>query len=137
MTTILEGGEWSAARSGRTLPPERPGTHCTGGWVGPRAGLDRCGKSRPHRDSTLDRPAHSQSLYRLSYPTHIKATDSEFMSGSLIIQHATRVCHIILSSVTCLTALCSFTSSHKGRDFLKEVIEEHKKMVLVLSTTSA
>jgi hypothetical protein len=32
-------------------PRERPGTHCTGGWVGPRAGLDRCGKSRPHRDS--------------------------------------------------------------------------------------
>ena len=25
-------------------------------------------KSRPHRDSTLDRPAPSQSLYRLSYP---------------------------------------------------------------------
>ena len=24
---------------------ERPGTHCTGGWVGHRAGLDRCGKS--------------------------------------------------------------------------------------------
>jgi len=23
---------------------ERPGAHCTGGWVGPRAGLDRCGK---------------------------------------------------------------------------------------------
>jgi len=23
-------------------PRERPGTHCTGGWVGPRAGLDRC-----------------------------------------------------------------------------------------------
>jgi len=32
-------------------PRERPGTHCTGGWVGPRGGLDRCGKSRPHRDS--------------------------------------------------------------------------------------
>jgi hypothetical protein len=28
-------------------PRERPGTHCTGGCVGPRAGLDRCGKSRP------------------------------------------------------------------------------------------
>jgi hypothetical protein len=29
------------------LPPgKRPGTHCTGGWVGPRAGLDGCGKSR-------------------------------------------------------------------------------------------
>ena len=32
-------------------PRERPGTHCTGGWVGPRAGLDRCEKSRIHRDS--------------------------------------------------------------------------------------
>ena len=31
---------------------ERPDTHCTGGRVGPRAGMDRCGKSRPpHRDS--------------------------------------------------------------------------------------
>jgi hypothetical protein len=30
------------------LPPgEKPGTHCTGGWVGPRAGLDVCEKSRP------------------------------------------------------------------------------------------
>ena len=26
---------------------ERAGTHCTGGWVGPRVGLDRCGKSLP------------------------------------------------------------------------------------------
>jgi hypothetical protein len=29
----------------------RPSTHITGGWVGPRAGLDKCGKSRPHRIS--------------------------------------------------------------------------------------
>jgi len=29
------------------------------------------GKSRPHRDSIPDRPACSQSLYRLSYPAHI------------------------------------------------------------------
>jgi hypothetical protein len=34
------------------LPPEkRPGTHFVGGWVVPRAGLDGCEKSRPHRDS--------------------------------------------------------------------------------------
>ena len=33
------------------LPPGKTRiTHCTGGWVGPRAGLDGCGKSRPHRD---------------------------------------------------------------------------------------
>ena len=28
-------------------PGKKPGTHCTGG----RAGLDECGKSRPHRES--------------------------------------------------------------------------------------
>jgi hypothetical protein len=28
-------------------PRERPGTHCIGGWVGPTAGLDGCGKARP------------------------------------------------------------------------------------------
>jgi hypothetical protein len=31
-------------------PEKRPGTHCIGGWVGPRAGLDGCEKSRPNRD---------------------------------------------------------------------------------------
>jgi hypothetical protein len=30
---------------------ERTGTHCTGSWVGPRAGLNVCEKSRPNRDS--------------------------------------------------------------------------------------
>jgi hypothetical protein len=45
------GVEGPASRSGRSFPLERPGTPCTGGWMDPRAGLDRCGKSRPHRDS--------------------------------------------------------------------------------------
>ena len=47
MTTALEGGEGSASLPGRSLLRERPGTHCTGSWVGPRAGLDRCRKPRP------------------------------------------------------------------------------------------
>ena len=34
MTAALEGGEWSAAHPGRTLPRERPGTHFTGGKEG-------------------------------------------------------------------------------------------------------
>jgi len=29
------------------LPRERYCAHCIGGWVGLRAGLDGCGKSRP------------------------------------------------------------------------------------------
>ena len=31
-----------------TLPQgNRPDTHCIGGWLGPSAGLDGCGNSRP------------------------------------------------------------------------------------------
>jgi hypothetical protein len=41
-TSALDGGEWSASRLGRAFTPgERThGTHCTGGSVGHRAGLD-------------------------------------------------------------------------------------------------
>ena len=39
---------WGVSTTPRPLyPRERPGTHCTRGWVGSRAGLDGCGKSRP------------------------------------------------------------------------------------------
>ena len=43
--------------------------------MGPRAGLDRCGKSRPTGIRYPDRPARSQSLYRLRYPAHIRSPD--------------------------------------------------------------
>jgi hypothetical protein len=38
----LDGGEWSVSRPGSAFTPRErtPGTHWTGGWVGPRAGLD-------------------------------------------------------------------------------------------------
>ena len=47
LTSALEGGEGQRHDPAAPYPRERPGTHCTGGWVGIRAGLDRCGKSRP------------------------------------------------------------------------------------------
>jgi hypothetical protein len=47
------------------LPGKRPDTHFTGGWVGPRACLDACGKSRPHGIRSQERPARSEWLYRL------------------------------------------------------------------------
>jgi len=54
---------WVVNATPRPLyPRERPGIRCIGGWVGPRVGLDGCGKCRPHR------PARSESRYRLSYP---------------------------------------------------------------------
>jgi len=41
------------------------------------------GKSRPHRDSILDRPARNQSLYRLSYPAHPFYSTSSKYHGDL------------------------------------------------------
>jgi hypothetical protein len=68
LTSALGGGVWSASRPGRFYPRKRAGTHCTGGWVGPGAGLDRCGKSRPTGIRSPDLPASSESLYRLRCP---------------------------------------------------------------------
>ena len=48
-------------------PRERPCTHRIGGWVGPRVGLDGCGKSRPHRDS-IPGPSIPQ---RVAIPTEL------------------------------------------------------------------
>jgi hypothetical protein len=56
LTSALDRGEWSASRPGRVLPRGKdPGTHWTGGWVGPRTGLDtevRGKSSAPARDRT-------------------------------------------------------------------------------------
>jgi hypothetical protein len=41
---MVVGGQRHAPAA---LPRERPGPHCIGGWVGPTAGLDGCGKPRP------------------------------------------------------------------------------------------
>ena len=48
-------------------PRERPGTHCTGGCVLSRAGLDGCGISRTHWESI---PGLS-SPYRIAIPTEL------------------------------------------------------------------
>jgi hypothetical protein len=41
LTPASAGGWWSTSRPGRFIPAEiATGTHWTGGWVGPRAGLD-------------------------------------------------------------------------------------------------
>ena len=68
MITALEGVGGSASRPGRSLPPGKTRYPFTGGWVGPKAGLDRCEKSRPTGIRPPDRPARSQSLDRLRYP---------------------------------------------------------------------
>jgi hypothetical protein len=61
------GGQHHAAAA--SSPENRAGTHYIGGWEGPWTGLDGCGKSRPTEIRSPDCPAHSESLYRLSYPS--------------------------------------------------------------------
>jgi hypothetical protein len=61
LISTLDRGEWSASHPGRAFTPEEgtPGTRCTGGWVGPRAGLDTEARVKflcPRRGSNPDRP---------------------------------------------------------------------------------
>jgi hypothetical protein len=42
---------------------KRPSTHCTGGWVGPMAGLDMYDQSNPTGIRSSDLPSRSESLY--------------------------------------------------------------------------
>jgi hypothetical protein len=61
LTSALDVGEWSTSRPGHfTL-----GIHFIGGWVGPRDGLDKCGKSRP--PPGLDPPTVDPVAGRCTY----------------------------------------------------------------------
>jgi hypothetical protein len=60
--------EWVVSTTPPPLyPRERPGTHCTGGYVGHRSCLDLCEKSRPERVSI---PGPS-SPYPVAIPTEL------------------------------------------------------------------
>jgi hypothetical protein len=81
---ILDFGsrrEWvvSVTHRPRFSPGEKiPGTHCTGGWVGTRAGLDTEATGEilsplpGIEPRSPGRPVRSQTLYWLSYPAHHK-----------------------------------------------------------------
>jgi hypothetical protein len=72
MTVALEGGEWSAACPGRTLPPGKtryPLYKRLGGSQG-RSGQARKISPPPGFDPRTIQPV-VQSLYRLSYPAHV------------------------------------------------------------------
>jgi hypothetical protein len=66
LTSALGGSEWSVPRPRRSTLRGRPSTHFIGGWVGPRAGLNRCGKVPPPPRDSLSGPS---SLYQIAIPT--------------------------------------------------------------------
>jgi hypothetical protein len=59
---------------------------------------------------------------------------SACLQVALLIQHGTRMRHIVTSSVTCLAPPYFSTFSHIRHDFRKKVTE-HKMCVLIFSTT--
>jgi hypothetical protein len=69
-TSTLDGGEWPASRRGLFTPGKTANsTHCRGGWVGPRAGLDAVKwRKTSCRESNPGRPVPSSSLHQLSNP---------------------------------------------------------------------
>ena len=75
---------------------ERPGTHCTGGWVGPKGRSGRAENIVPTgiRSRTVEPVA--QSLYRLSYQAH------NCVPVALFIQHAKCMRCVILSPLAYL-----------------------------------
>jgi hypothetical protein len=71
MTTALEGGEGSASRPGRSLPPGKTWYLLYRRLGGPQSRSGQVRKiSPPHGNRTPDRPALSLSLYRLRYLAH-------------------------------------------------------------------
>jgi hypothetical protein len=54
--------------SAALTPEKTPGTNCTRGCVGPRAGLEWCGKFAPTGIRSPDRPRRRESLYGLRHP---------------------------------------------------------------------
>ena len=88
MTAALEGVSGQQHAPAVLYPREIPGTQCTGGWVGLRAGLDGR-KYRPTGIRSPDCPARSQSPYRLSYPppyANVQTPIFCFLNG-LVVKH--------------------------------------------------
>jgi len=71
MTAALEGGEWSAARPGRTLPPGKTWYPLYRRLGGPQGRSGRAENLIPTGIWSRTVQPVAQSLYPLSYPAHI------------------------------------------------------------------
>jgi len=72
LNSALEGVRGQRHALAAPYPRVRPGTHCTGGWVGLRPGVDRCGKSCPPPgfDPRTVQPVGSRYTDRVIQPTY-------------------------------------------------------------------
>ena len=111
MTTALEGGEGSASRPGRSLPPGKtlyPLYMRLGGppglvWTGAE-NLAPIGFRSPYR------PTRSQLLYRLSYPAHnhSKTVSSIYIAIRHCLMTNLNVIFILCKSLWNMTVILKF-----------------------------
>jgi hypothetical protein len=82
-SSARDGGEWSASRPGRFTTRERaPSTHCTGGWVGPRAVLDTVVKRKilsPAGNRTLEH--RSPNIPYIKYETQTEQSNKAYKAS--------------------------------------------------------
>ena len=109
MTTALEGSEWSAARSGRTLPPGMTRYPFYRRLGGPQGRSGRAEKLVPTGIRSRTVQPVAQSLYRLSYPVHSIYTYSYFNNAvHRFTMTQSRQCH------PCFGETCRFSSQGQG-----------------------
>jgi hypothetical protein len=86
MTKAIEEVKGQRHAPAALYPWERPGTHCTGGWVGTRAGLDTGVKTRPTRIRFPDIPWFVQQYITIAKYVVLKTNSSKhfFIEGSVI-----------------------------------------------------
>ena len=93
MTVALEGGEWSAARPGRILPPGKTRYPFYKRLGGPQGRSGRAENFVPTGIRSRTVQPVAQSLYRLSYPAHNEVTvderiyNTEDFTGFRFLQH--------------------------------------------------
>jgi hypothetical protein len=115
----LNGGVWSASRSGRFTPEEISlGTHWMGGWVGPRSGLNAGEKRKISYACKLNLLNSLNERYMpavlLQRKQHVKIN----VSSPRILK---RVKHRVRDFKSMTRSLMKRTH-RKGREMLKAVI---------------
>jgi hypothetical protein len=106
MTAALEGGEWSAARPGRTLPPGKTRYPFYRRLGGPQGQSGRADNLVPTGIRSRTVQPVAQSIYRLSYPAHtiwyitlwnVIFNLSSFLSGS--VWDGWNICRLVFGSL--------------------------------------
>ena len=103
-------------------PRERPGTHCTGGWVGLRAGLYRYGKSRPQRgfDPRTVQPVGSRYTDYATRPPEGSVTKCNCLKNQHITYNKINLGHVSLFDSRRVSALQGHLQGQKS--MLAEII---------------